>query len=79
MKDKVYSFRNENGDLLSYIVKEQLSVNSNDYIIMTPEKNKSKIEIYKYNYDEDNEGLELVNDEKTIKMLKTISKVMKNN
>lgn len=76
MKDKVYSFRNENGDLLSYIVKEQLSVNSNDYIIMTPEKNKSKIEIYKYNYDEDNEGLELVNDEKTIKMLKTISKVM---
>ena len=70
MKDKVYSFRNENGDLLSYIVKEQLSVNSNDYIIMTPEKNKSKIEIYKYNYDEDNEGLELVNDEKTIKMLK---------
>ena len=76
MKDKVYSFRNENGDLLSYIVKEQLSVNSNDYIIMTPEKNKSKIEIYKYNYDEDKEGLELVNDEKTIKMLKTISKVM---
>lgn len=76
MKDKIYSFRNENGDLLSYIVKEQLSVNSNDYIIMTPEKNKSKIEIYKYNYDENNEGLELVDDEKTIKMLKTISKVM---
>ena len=68
MKDKIYSFRNENGDLLSYIVKEQLSVNSNDYIIMTPEKNKSKIEIYKYNYDENNEGLELVDDEKTIKM-----------
>ena len=44
MSNKVYSFRNENGDLLSYIVKEQLSVNSNDYIIMTPEKNKSKIE-----------------------------------
>ena len=76
MKDKIYSFRNENGDLLSYIVKEQLSVNSNDYIIMTPEKNKSKIEIYKYNYDENNEGLALVDDEKTIKMLKTISKVM---
>ncbi|CDM68689.1 hypothetical protein CM240_1531 [Clostridium bornimense] len=76
MKDKIYSFRNENGDLLSYIVKEQLSVNSNDYIIMTPEKNKSKIEVYKYNYDEDNEALELVDDEKTIKMLKTISKVM---
>ena len=34
MKDKIYSFRNENGDLLSYIVKEQLSVNSNDYIII---------------------------------------------
>lgn len=76
MKDKVYSFRNENGDLLSYIVKEQLSVNSNDYIIMTPEKNKSKIEVYKYNYDENNEALELVDDEKTIKMLKTVSKVM---
>lgn len=76
MKDKVYSFRNENGDLLSYIVKEQLSVNSNDYILMTPEKNKSKIEVYKYNYDENNEALELVEDEKTIKMLKTISKVM---
>ena len=76
MKDKVYSFRNEIGDLLSYIVKEQLSVNSNDYIIMTPEKNKSKIEVYKYNYDENNEALELVDDEKTIKMLKTVSKVM---
>ncbi|MBU5314666.1 DUF1292 domain-containing protein [Clostridium bornimense] len=76
MSNKVYSFRNENGDLLSYIVKEQLSVNSNDYIIMTPEKNKSKIEVYKYNYDENNEALELVDDEKTIKMLKTVSKVM---
>ena len=43
---------------------------------MTPEKNKSKIEVYKYNYDENNEALELVDDEKTIKMLKTVSKVM---
>ncbi|WP_027632149.1 DUF1292 domain-containing protein [Clostridium hydrogeniformans] len=72
MKNKIYSFRDENGNLVNYTVKEHLLINKNDYVLMCPENDASHIEAYKFT----NDSLELIENEKELSMIKSISKVM---
>ncbi|WP_125153003.1 DUF1292 domain-containing protein [Clostridium rectalis] len=76
MQGKVYSFRNENGELVKFTVKEYLELNKNEYILMSPENDKSHIDVYKFNYSHGNEALELVEDEQELSKIKSLSKVI---
>ncbi len=74
--NKVYSFMNEKGDLVNYTVKEYLSLNNTDYVLMSPENNASLIEVYKFTFENGNEALDLVNNEKELTAVKSASKVI---
>lgn len=74
--NKSYSFRDENGTLVKYTVKEHLLINRNDYVIMSPENNTSDLEVYKFTMDADGESLELVENDKELSMIKSQSKIM---
>ena len=74
--NKSYSFRDENGNLVKYTVKEHLLINRNDYVIMSPENNTSDLEVYKFTMDADGESLELVENDKELSMIKSQSKIM---
>ncbi|MEW8954917.1 DUF1292 domain-containing protein [Clostridium sp.] len=72
MQNKFYSFRDEDGNLVNYTVKEHLLMNKNEYVLMCPENDTSHIEVYRFADD----SLELVDDDKELSMIKSISKVM---
>lgn len=74
--NKTYSFRDENGELIKYTVKEHLLINQKDYVIMSPESNTSDLEVYKFTMDSDGESLELVENDKELSMIKSQSRVM---
>lgn len=74
MPNKVYSFRNENGELVKFTVKEFLQLNDNEYILMSPENDTSHIDVYKFNYTNGKEALELVEDENDLSRIKSLSK-----
>ncbi|WP_034867805.1 DUF1292 domain-containing protein [Clostridium lundense] len=76
MSRKVYSFRNEDGELVKYTVKEYVQLNENEYVLMAPEEDSSDISVYHFNYTGGNERLELVEDEKELSRIKSLSKVM---
>lgn len=76
MKGKVYSFRNEEGELVKFTVKEFLSVNSSDYVLMSPEDNTSEIDVYKFSIINGSEALELIDDEGQLAPIKAASKIL---
>ena len=73
---KIYSFKDENGDVVKYTVKEHLLVNQTDYVVMSPENNVSGLEVYKFTMEDGNESLELVESENELSMIKAQSKIM---
>ncbi|MBU5593300.1 DUF1292 domain-containing protein [Clostridium sp. MSJ-4] len=76
MKEKTYAFKNENGDLINYNVKEYLSINQNDYVVMCPENNTSQIEVYKFHLENGNEYLDIVDNKAELDKVKASSKVI---
>ncbi len=72
MAEKVYSFTDEDGNVVRYKVKEQLSLNQNDYLVMCPENDNAHMEVYKFT----EEALELVENPKELTMIKSASHVM---
>jgi len=76
MNKKVYSFRNEDGDLVKFTVQEYLSLNHKDYVLMSPEEDKSLVQVYKFNFQNGNESLELVENDNELSQIKSVSKVM---
>lgn len=76
MSAKIYSFRDEEGHLVKYTVKERLLIDQKDYVIMSPEDNSSSMEVYRFNFENGNESLELVENQTELSKIKSISKVM---
>lgn len=76
MSRKVYSFRNEDGELVKYTVREYVQLNENEYVLMAPEADSTDIQVYHFNYTGGTECLELVEDEKELSRIKSLSKVM---
>ncbi|MBU5483413.1 DUF1292 domain-containing protein [Clostridium sp. MSJ-11] len=76
MSVKSYSFRDEDGNLVKYNVKEFLSVNKKDYVVMSPENNISNLEVYKFSMQDGNECLELVDNEQELSQVKSVSKLI---
>lgn len=76
MKNKVYSFRNEDGELVKFTVKEMVNVNNNDYVLMSPENDSSKIDVYKFSTINGSEALELIENEDELSSIKEVSKVI---
>ena len=76
MKNKVYSFRNEDGELVKFTVKEMVNVNNNDYVLMSPENDSSKIDVYKFSTINGSEALELIENEAELSSIKEVSKVI---
>lgn len=76
MPSKTYSFRDEQGNLVKYVVKEYLSLNENEYILMSPQVDTSQIEVYKFNFINGNEALELVENNDELTKVKSLSKII---
>lgn len=76
MKGKVYSFRNEEGELVKFTVKEFLTVNSNDYVLMSPEEDTSEVDVYKFSIVNGNEALELIEGEDELSAIKEASNII---
>lgn len=76
MKQKSYAFKNERGELINYIVKEYLSVNSSDYVIMSPENKATQLEIYKFNLENGNEYLDAVKNQGELNLIKASAKTI---
>lgn len=73
MAGKVYSFKDENGCIVKYTVKEHLAIGKNEYVIMVPENDTSHMEAYRFS----NEALELVEDSDELSKVKNASFTMK--
>lgn len=76
MASRTYSFRDEQGNLVKYVVKEYLSLNKNEYILMSPEVDTSQVEVYKFNFINGNEALELVENNEVLDKIKSLSKII---
>ncbi|KMT20969.1 DUF1292 domain-containing protein [Clostridium cylindrosporum] len=76
MKGKVYSFRNEHGELVKFTAKEFLTLNGSDYVLMSPEDNTSEIDVYKFSIVNGGEALELIDNEDELTKIKEVSKVI---
>ncbi|AVP55467.1 hypothetical protein K144313037_16150 [Clostridium tetani] len=76
MPSRTYSFRDEQGNLVKYVVKEYLSLNENEYILMSPQVDTSQIEVYKFNFINGNEALELVENDEELNKIKSLSKII---
>ena len=76
MKNKVYSFRNEDGELVKFTVKEMVNVINNDYVLMSPENDSSKIDVYKFSTINGSEALELIENETELSSIREVSKVI---
>lgn len=76
MPSRTYSFRDEQGNLVKYVVKEYLSLNKNEYILMSPEVDTSQVEVYKFDFINGNEALELVENNEILDKIKSLSKII---
>lgn len=76
MPSKTYSFRDEQGNLVKYVVKEYLSLNDDEYILMSPQVDTSQVEVYKFNFINGNEALELVENNDELTKVKSLSKII---
>lgn len=76
MKGRVYSFRNENNELVKFTVKDLINIDNVDYVLMCPEDDPSIIDVYKFSTVNGNEALELIEDENILKSIRETSKVM---
>lgn len=70
--EKVFSFRDENGNVVKYKVKEHVEVGKNEYVIMCPENNCANYEVFRFAEDE----LDLVEDSEELSRIKAVSKVL---
>lgn len=70
--EKVFSFRDENGNLVRYKVKEHIKVENNEYVVMCPEDNSANYEVFRF----ESEDLELVEDSEELAKIKAISKLL---
>ncbi|WP_315118364.1 DUF1292 domain-containing protein [uncultured Clostridium sp.] len=76
MSAKSYSFKDENGNSVKYNVKEFLSVDKKEYVVMSPEDNAANLEVYKFSMQDGNECLELVENEQELSQVKSASKLI---
>lgn len=76
MSAKTYSFRDEDGNLVTYTVKEMLAIDKQEYVVMAPETDRSSLEVYKFSMQNGNECLELVDNQQELSKIKSVSKVM---
>lgn len=76
MKGRVYSFRNENGELVKFTVKELINVDNTDYVLMSPIDDSSKTDVYKFSTINGGEALELIDNEKELNHIRESSKVI---
>ncbi|MBU5270264.1 DUF1292 domain-containing protein [Clostridium cochlearium] len=76
MASRTYSFRDEQGNLVKYVVKEYLFLNENEYILMSPEVDTSQVEVYKFSFINGDEALELVENNEELNQIKSASKVI---
>ncbi|GAA0725648.1 hypothetical protein GCM10008905_21320 [Clostridium malenominatum] len=76
MSAKTYSFRDEDGNLVNYTVKEMLAIDKKEYILMAPETDRSSVEVYKFSMQDGNECLELVDNEQELSKIKSASKII---
>lgn len=72
MEGKVYSFRDDDGNLVNYTVKEHVLVNKQDYVVMCPQNDSSHMEVYKFTDD----SLELVESQNELSKVKSASHIM---
>ncbi|GIM29356.1 hypothetical protein CPJCM30710_20220 [Clostridium polyendosporum] len=72
----IMTFRDEQGNKIDYEILDQVLINKTEYVLMSPVKDSSQVEIYKINFDKNwNESLEVIEGEKEINMVKQLSKV----
>ncbi|MEG0641543.1 MAG: DUF1292 domain-containing protein [Clostridium sp.] len=76
MKAKIYSFRNEDGELVKFTAKEFLSVNGSDYVLMSPQDDTSKVDVYKFSVINGTEALELIEGDAELNPIREASKVI---
>lgn len=75
-ESKIMSFTDDNGAKVDYQILEQLLINSEEYVLMSPVKDTSHVEVYKLIFDKQwNESLEAVESEHVINMVRQVSHV----
>ncbi|MCI6277689.1 MAG: DUF1292 domain-containing protein [Clostridium sp.] len=70
--EKVFSFRDENGNLVRYKVKEHVEVGNKEYVVMCSEDNDINYEVFRF----ESEDLEFVEDSEELAKVKAASKVL---
>lgn len=70
--EKVFSFRDENGNLVRYKVKEHVEVGNKEYVVMCPEDNDINYEVFRF----ESEDLEFVEDSEELAKVKAASKIL---
>lgn len=70
--EKIFSFRDENGDLVKYKVKEHLKVGDKEYVVMCQEGNDTNYEVFRFEAEE----LEFVEDSEELAKIKAVSKML---
>ncbi|MHC1681605.1 MAG: DUF1292 domain-containing protein [Clostridiaceae bacterium] len=74
MSNQVVSFKDEQGKSVKYEIRDQLLVNGREYILMSPEEDKSEVSVYKLSFNNGQEELDLIENEKEVTMIKSVSK-----
>lgn len=70
--EKVFSFRDENGNLVRYKVKEHVEVGNKECVVMCSEDNDINYEVFRF----ESEDLEFVEDSEELAKVKAASKVL---
>lgn len=74
MSNQVVSFKDEQGKSVKYEIRDQLLVNGREYILMSPEEDKREVSVYKLSFNNGQEELDLIENEKEVTMIKSVSK-----
>jgi len=73
MPNKIVNFRDEDGNKVQYEIRDQVLVNRREYIIMSPTTDNSQVDVYKLSFNQGQEELELIENEKELNMVKSVS------
>lgn len=73
MPNKIVNFRDEDGNKVQYEIRDQVLVNRREYIIMSPTTDSSQVDVYKLSFNQGQEELELIENEKELNMVKSVS------
>lgn len=76
MKGRIYSFTNEDGNTVKFTVKELISIDKTDYVLMSPINDSSKTDVYKFSTVNGGEALELIDNENELNLIRESSRVI---